>query len=110
MSDTPAASTANPTRLSLSSLSAATVAGLAVATFAVLLTSYLSYQGLVRRSEAATLITHTQEVITQFKVISNTLQDAETGQRGFLLTNGQERYLEPYNQAVAAFDPAIDKA
>lgn len=31
--------------------------------------------------------------------VLSSLSDAETGQRGFLLT-GEDRYLEPYNQAV----------
>jgi len=35
------------------------------------------------------------------------LQDAETGQRGFLLT-GRDTYLEPYAQAVEAFEPRLD--
>ena len=33
--------------------------------------------------------------------LRTTLIDAETGQRGFLLT-GEPRYLEPYHQAVKA--------
>jgi signal transduction histidine kinase/CheY-like chemotaxis protein len=35
------------------------------------------------------------------------LQDAETGQRGFLLT-GDERYLQPYQGAAAAFASEFD--
>jgi signal transduction histidine kinase len=34
------------------------------------------------------------------------LQDAETGQRGYLLT-GDERYLEPFNQALTKLDSAF---
>src|SRR5690349_8487234 len=34
------------------------------------------------------------------------LQDAETGQRGYLLT-GQDSYLEPYAKAVADFEPRL---
>jgi signal transduction histidine kinase len=36
------------------------------------------------------------------------LQDAETGQRGFLLT-GDEAYLQPYDAAVAALPGTLDK-
>ena len=36
------------------------------------------------------------------------LQDAETGQRGFLLTM-RDYYLEPYQQAVARVDPLMDR-
>ncbi len=37
-----------------------------------------------------------------------TLQDAETGERGFLLTN-DENFLEPYDAAVRAIDEQFDK-
>jgi diguanylate cyclase (GGDEF)-like protein/PAS domain S-box-containing protein len=36
------------------------------------------------------------------------LTDAETGQRGFLLT-GEEEYLEPYNQAILAIPQLLDR-
>ena len=35
-------------------------------------------------------------------------QDAETGQRGFLLTNN-EKYLAPYNSALLAIPPRLDE-
>ena len=38
----------------------------------------------------------------------STLKDAETGQRGFLLT-GQEQYLEPYNQAVSVIPGLLER-
>ena len=38
----------------------------------------------------------------------STLKDAETGQRGFLLT-GQEQYLEPHNQAVSAIPGLLER-
>ena len=44
---------------------------------------------------------HSNEVITALNQLLSTVQDAETGQRGFLLT-GNNRYLDPYNNAVAS--------
>jgi CHASE3 domain sensor protein len=41
-----------------------------------------------------------REVIAQSAQLLSTLKDAETGQRGFTIT-GDEKYLEPYNAAVA---------
>lgn len=38
--------------------------------------------------------------IGQLREILSTLKDAETGQRGYLLT-GEEKYLQPYQQAIA---------
>jgi PAS domain S-box-containing protein len=40
-----------------------------------------------------------REVIAQLDQLTSTLTDAETGQRGFIIT-GDERYLQPYNDAV----------
>src|ERR1700724_2860428 len=41
-----------------------------------------------------------REMIAQSEQLLSTLKDAETGQRGFVIT-GDEKYLEPYNTALA---------
>ncbi|PYE42950.1 signal transduction histidine kinase [Rhizobium sp. PP-F2F-G20b] len=46
-------------------------------------------------------IVHTHEVIVALGKLLSSAQDAETGQRGFLLTDNA-RYLDPYNVAVLA--------
>ncbi|MBO9558958.1 MAG: response regulator [Caulobacter sp.] len=46
------------------------------------------------------LIMHTHKVLIAIDELLSTVQDAETGQRGYLLT-GNDRYLEPYERAVA---------
>ncbi len=46
------------------------------------------------RSESDT-ISHTQQVITALNSMLVTLDDAETGQRGYILT-GRDAYLDPY--------------
>lgn len=43
-------------------------------------------------------IIHTHEVINNLDELLSTLKDAETGQRGYLIT-GLPDYLEPYNDA-----------
>ena len=45
-------------------------------------------------------VSHTHAVIGEIEEALADLQEAETGQRGYLLT-GDERFLEPYNAAVA---------
>jgi len=49
-------------------------------------------------SQHRTLVVHTHEVIETAKDVLIGLDDAETGQRGFLLSN-EQRYLEPYMRA-----------
>ncbi len=39
------------------------------------------------------------QVMNQLEVLESTVKDAETGQRGFLLT-GEESYLEPYSNSI----------
>jgi CHASE3 domain sensor protein len=48
----------------------------------------------------ATGVVATQEVRVAASQLLSMVQDAETGQRGFLLT-GEERYLAPYRRAIA---------
>jgi two-component sensor histidine kinase/CHASE3 domain sensor protein len=48
-------------------------------------------------------VQHTYEVRRQARELIQSLVDAETGQRGFLLTQDQA-YLEPYRAAVASMD------
>ena len=53
-------------------------------------------------------IVHSQEVIMALDELFSSAQDAETGQRGFLLTNN-EKYLEPYKSALLAIPPRLDE-
>ncbi|MBI1683777.1 response regulator [Caulobacter hibisci] len=47
------------------------------------------------------MIMHSHKVLIALDELLSTAQDAETGQRGYLLT-GNDRYLEPYQSAVTA--------
>ncbi|MEE1946531.1 response regulator [Pedobacter sp. KR3-3] len=56
------------------------------------LASYVSIRNLIKSSD---LVSHSNEVMNNLDNIISTLKDAETGQRGFLLTNNQV-FLQPY--------------
>lgn len=56
------------------------------------LASYVSIRNLIKSSE---LVGHSNEVMNNLDNIISTLKDAETGQRGFLLTNNKV-FLQPY--------------
>ena len=60
--------------------------------------AYWNWRTFQTSSEATQ---QTDLAIRQIASVLSTLKDAETGQRGFLLT-GAERYLEPYNVSVRA--------
>jgi CheY-like chemotaxis protein/signal transduction histidine kinase/CHASE3 domain sensor protein len=53
-------------------------------------------------------IVHSHQVIAVLDGLLSTVKDAETGQRGFLLTDN-ERYLEPYNAALMAVASQLDE-
>jgi signal transduction histidine kinase/CheY-like chemotaxis protein/CHASE3 domain sensor protein len=73
-------------------------AGYVLKVLAVLLIAYFTGQALKAREEAAQNVTHTMEVLERSQQLLTTIADAETGQRGFVLTN-EDRYLEPYTKA-----------
>ena len=47
-----------------------------------------------------------QKVLIALNQTQALVEDAETGQRGYLYT-GQTRYLDPYNQAITQLDPQL---
>ncbi len=67
--------------------------------------AYLNLQALEAGNEK---IIQTHVAIVALDELLSHVQDAETGQRGFLLTNN-ERYLAPYNSALRAIPPQLDR-
>jgi signal transduction histidine kinase len=57
----------------------------------------------VSQQQGGKLVQHTMEVESQLYRLLSLLEDAETGQRGYLLT-GDEGFLAPYLSATAALD------
>jgi CheY-like chemotaxis protein/signal transduction histidine kinase/CHASE3 domain sensor protein len=77
-----------------------TFAGFAAATATVLLIAFFGYHSMDTEAQSTALTTHTLQVIQRVDSLLSSLKDAETGQRGYLLTS-RESYLEPYNDARA---------
>jgi tetratricopeptide (TPR) repeat protein len=75
----------------------------AIATGTVTFLMLLAALSFWRQEEASTQargwLVHTHEVLGHIEVLQGKLEDAETGQRGYLLT-GSEEYLEPYQDAL----------
>src|ERR1700761_4749214 len=72
--------------------------GFVIAVAAVVFIALLTYRSHQARANAALRVTHTLETVDQLQLILSLAKDAETGQRGYLLT-GEEAYLEPYFNA-----------
>ena len=72
---------------------------LSIPVLVTIVTTVLLWNDLRRQLQTAALVEHTYQVLNTGELLLSTLKDAETGQRGYLLT-GQERYLEPYQSAL----------
>jgi CheY-like chemotaxis protein/signal transduction histidine kinase/CHASE3 domain sensor protein len=83
-----------------------TLIGFLLAVVAVAIIAMLSYQSLQTTTATAANLTQTVEVLGRLESLLSTLIDAETGQRGFLLT-GEESYLAPYTDAKDALPDEI---
>jgi CheY-like chemotaxis protein/signal transduction histidine kinase/CHASE3 domain sensor protein len=68
----------------------------------------VAYFNLETLREDNAKIVHSHQVIAALDALLSAAQDAETGQRGFLLT-GNDKYLDPYNAALAAIPPKINE-
>src|SRR5712664_4794250 len=80
--------------------------GFAIATTILVFVGWQSYRNTARFAEASEWRKHTYEVLRNLDETVARLVDAETGQRGYLLT-GDEAYLEPYRAAIKNIDQTI---
>jgi len=65
------------------------------------------YQSQTKIYEQRKWVTYTYQILLQNKTLLNLLQDAETGQRGFIIT-GNLDYLAPYTNAIKQVEPVIN--
>jgi len=63
--------------------------------------------GHMRSQDAVEQMKHGQDTRKAVNTLMQSMLDAETGQRGYLLT-GNETYLEPYDKAVATVQANLD--
>jgi signal transduction histidine kinase/DNA-binding response OmpR family regulator/CHASE3 domain sensor protein len=82
------------------------IAGLLSALAFFIGTTAISYVNIQSLRTLTQKVSHTHDVIIGLEDILSTIKDAETGQRGFLLT-GDERYLTPYDSAVAHIEERV---
>jgi PAS domain S-box-containing protein len=82
-------------------------AGFLAATIILLAAGWESHANTKRLAEAAAWQNHTYEVLNTLGATSANLDDAETGQRGYLFT-GQDSYLEPYRRATRDISQIIE--
>jgi len=83
------------------------IAGFVLVLLVFLSINVYAFINVVSLNNSTELERHTYEVLEELEVVLAELLNAETGQRGYLIT-GAERYLEPYNAGKADVYTAID--
>ncbi|HEV7842916.1 MAG TPA: CHASE3 domain-containing protein, partial [Pyrinomonadaceae bacterium] len=73
--------------------------------FAVGFVSYRNTRKLIRDSN---LVAHSHEVLDELDGTLSAVKDAETGQRGYIIT-GDEEYLKPYTATLPAINEHLER-
>ena len=81
--------------------------GLAAAILFFIATGVIAYLNFRILKADTALVVHSGDTLTALGDVLSTMNDAETGQRGYLLT-GNESYLRPYHAATAEIGPRLD--
>jgi len=92
--------------LNMRTIQAKLILGFALGPIILAIIGWVAYTNTAALVESLNRQQHTYQVLQQAEVVSKLLLDAETGQRGFLLT-GADRYLQPYTAAISALGPNI---
>ena len=82
------------------------LAGYGLALLVVGAVGVVAYRATAELVDSAGWVTHTHKVKEALSNVLSSVKDAETGQRGFVLT-GEQRYLEPYAAAIKVVDRHI---
>jgi CheY-like chemotaxis protein/CHASE3 domain sensor protein len=80
--------------------------GVGAALLFFVITGAVSFSNIKALQDDNQQVVHSHSVIAALDQLRSAMQDAETGQRGYLLT-GDEKYLEPYDNALAGIPSDI---
>ena len=79
---------------------------LALSVFILLFLAVFSYKNAINLTDSTELVVHTHSVHTQLEQVFSYVKDAESGQRGFILTR-DTFFLEPYLGARSKVNQSI---
>jgi methyl-accepting chemotaxis protein len=85
------------------------VSGFGVAGLTLVLIAFVSYRSITGLIENDGWVEHSNQVRLQLATLLSELKDAESGQRGYLLT-GIDIYLEPYDGALRGIKGTLAEA
>jgi methyl-accepting chemotaxis protein len=75
-------------------------AGFALSLVLLVVIGAVAYRSINKLTSASQWVTHTHEVLEHIAGVLSLLKDAESGQRGYVIT-GDEAFLEPYHTGSA---------
>ncbi len=81
--------------------------GLAAAIIFFMATGAVAYLNFQTLKADSALVVRSGDTLSALEDVLSTVKDAETGQRGFLLTR-KDSYLDPYNAALRDMGPRLD--
>ncbi|HEX5745986.1 MAG TPA: PAS domain-containing protein [Archangium sp.] len=84
------------------------LAGLLAAGLAVVLIATLFLRSTRQLAWSSGRVAHTLDVINEAELLLSLMKDAETGQRGYLLT-GERHFLAPYEEARSRIHPSLER-
>ncbi|HCF30686.1 MAG TPA: hypothetical protein DEV81_26620, partial [Cyanobacteria bacterium UBA11049] len=82
------------------------VTGFGLTSTILVLVGWNSYRSVTNLVETSNQAAQTQKIILSLENVLSQMKDAETGQRGYIIT-GEERYLQPYEDAVTDISQKI---
>lgn len=81
--------------------------GFGISLLILVASSLLAYYSIYNLKKKAGMVNHTNVILQQSEKVLSLLKDAETGQRGFLLT-GSDFFLKPYFAATENISRSLD--
>lgn len=81
--------------------------GFGLSLLVLIVSSLLSYYSIYNLKKQAAIVNHTNVILRQSEKVISQLKDAETGQRGYLLT-GSDFFLKPYFSATENIYKSLD--
>ena len=82
--------------------------GIVLLLLVLAINGYLTFLSFQRVNRDYSKVEHSKQVLFETERLKSLLVDAETGQRGYLLT-GDEHYLQPYDRASQKIDVQLDR-
>ncbi|HLH93879.1 MAG TPA: CHASE3 domain-containing protein [Xanthobacteraceae bacterium] len=84
------------------------IAGFAVAGLTLILIAVVAYRNAAQVIENDGWVTHTYQVRGDLALLATQLTDAQTGERGYLIT-GDESFLAPYRNALGSLKGTLER-